>query len=103
MNDEAKQRTIQQNKSLHKYCELVAQAMDEAGYDAQTAITMPIQLTGAIVKDSIFRKIMSALYPDKTSTTELSTTEIQTVYNNMSRALATKFGVDVPWPDRHGD
>ena len=95
---EMKKRTNQQNRALHKYCELVAQSMDDAGYDAQTAITMPIQLTGAIVKESIFKVIMSALYPDKVSSTELSTTEIQTVYENMSRALAQKFGVDVPWP-----
>ena len=101
---EMKKRTNQQNRALHKYCDLVAQAMDDAGYDAQTAITMPIQLTGAIVKESIFKVFMKALFPEKTSTTELSTTEMQTVYNNMARGIALKFeGIDVPWPDRHGE
>jgi hypothetical protein len=97
------QRTLPQNRALHKYCEMVANDMDAAGYDAQSAITLPIQLTGDIVKESIFKVIMTALYPDKTSTTELSTTELQTVYENMSRALAQKFGIDVPFPSRHGD
>ena len=92
------QRTPSQNKSLHKYCQMVADDMNAAGYVADEVISLPIRLTGDLVKDCIFRRIMSALYKDKESTTELSTTEIQDVYLNMSRALGEKFGITTPWP-----
>ena len=64
------QRTLQQNKALHKYCALVADEMNAAGYDANQVISLPIQLTGDIVKDCIFKVIMSAMYKDKESTTD---------------------------------
>ena len=92
------QRTSQQNRALHLYCQMVADELNAAGYDAQTVITLPISLTQDIVKDCIFRAIMRALYPDKESTTELSTTEMQDVYENMNAATAQKFGVSIPWP-----
>ena len=92
------QRTHQQNRALHLYCQMVADELNAAGYDAQTVITLPISLTQDIVKDCIFRVIMRALYPDYESTTELSTTEMQNVYENMNAATAEKFGVSIPWP-----
>jgi len=92
------QRTGQQNKALHKYCQMVADEMNAAGYDAKQVISLPISLTPEIVKDCIFKAIMTALYPDKTSTTQLSTTEIQDVYENMNRATGQKFGVSMDWP-----
>ena len=92
------QRTNQQNKALHLYCQLVADEMNAAGYDAQTAITLPISLTQDIVKENIFKVIMRALYPDKESTTELSTTEMQNVYEHMNSATAQKFGISMDFP-----
>ena len=92
------QRSGQQNKALHKYCQMVADEMNAAGYDAQTVISLPISLTPEIVKECIFKVIMKALYPDKTSTTELSTTEIQDVYENMNNATGQKFGISMDFP-----
>ena len=92
------QRSGQQNKALHKYCQMVADEMNAAGYDAQTVISLPISLTPEIVKECIFKVIMKALYPDKTSTTELSTTEIQDVYEIMNNAIGVKFGISMDWP-----
>ncbi|MCP4259769.1 MAG: hypothetical protein GY774_19990 [Planctomycetes bacterium] len=95
---EMTQRSPQQNKSLHKYCQWVADEMNAAGYDAQTAISLPIQLTPELVKECIFKRIMAAMYPDKESTTELSTTEMQAVYETMNAATASKFGISMQWP-----
>ena len=98
---EIKQRTGQQNRALHKYCQMVANDMNAAGYDAKQVISLPIQLTGAIVKDQIFKPIMNALQ-DKASTTELETGDVNEVVINMQRALAEKFGITTPFPDRFG-
>jgi hypothetical protein len=77
---------------------MVADDMNAAGYDAHQVISLPIRLTPEIVKDCIFKVIMHALYPDKTSTTELSTIEIQDVYENMNAATGQKFGISMDWP-----
>ena len=98
----ATSRTLAQNRALHMYCQMVADDMNAAGYDAQKVISLPIQLTAAIVKDQIFRPIMTALI-EKESTTELDTKEVNQVVENMQRALAQKFGITTPFPDRHGD
>lgn len=101
VTDLSKQRTSAQNRAIHKYCQMVADDMNAAGYDAQQVISLPIQLTGAIVKDQIFRPIMLALQ-EKESTTELETKDVNQVVENMQRALAQKFGITTPFPDRHG-
>jgi hypothetical protein len=77
---------------------MVADDMNEAGYSAQEVISLPIQMTGDIVKDQIFKAIMTAMFSDKTSTTELSTKELTLVADNMSRALGEKFGITTPFP-----
>ena len=92
-------RTPQQRKSLEVYCRLVAEAMNDAGYDFKKAITLEIAMTQALVKEYIFKRIMKAMYPDKTSTTELSTTEIQKVYEVMNANTANKFGISMDWPN----
>ena len=91
-------RTTQQNKSLHKYCAMVADEMNAAGYSAQEVFTLPIRLTPELVKECLFKRIMSAMYPDKESTTELSTTEIQNVFETMNAATGEKFGISMDWP-----
>ena len=91
-------RTVKQNSALHLYCKMVADDMNAAGYDAQTVISLPISLTGDIVKDSIFKAIMSAMYHDKTSTKELNTKQFTKVQLNMERAIAEKFQITTPFP-----
>jgi len=46
----------------------------------------------------MFKPVMKPLYPDKTSTKELSTTEIKAVYNNLDRLTSEKFGIHLGWP-----
>ena len=96
------QRTPLQNKALHKYFQMVADDMNAAGYDAQQVISLPISLTGAIVKDQIFKPIMTAMQ-EKDSTTELETGDVDKVVQVMQRALAEKFTITTPFPDRHGE
>jgi len=92
------QRTPQQNKSLHKYFDLLAKELNDGGYDVQTVITVPVDFTRETVKKYLFKRIMSAMYPDKASTTELSTYEIGCVYENLNRITADRFGVSIPFP-----
>ena len=48
----------------------------------------------------MFKRVMKSLYPDKDSTTELTTVQVQDVYENLNRFTAERFGVGLQWPDR---
>jgi len=91
-------RTLSQNSALHLYLELLSTALNDGGFDVQTTITVPVSFTPQTVKEYMFKRIMSALYPDKVSTTELSTVEIQDVYEELNRITADKFGISMNWP-----
>lgn len=96
--EQEKQRTRQQNKALWKYLTLLAEAMDDAGLDMREAISVPIQPTKDNVKSEMWDRVMTALYPDIDSSTKLSTTKIQDVYENLNRFTGQKFGISIDWP-----
>jgi hypothetical protein len=98
-----KQRTITQNSALHKYCELLAEALNSAGYDVGTTITVPVDFTKDTVKEYMFKPIMTALHPDKASTTELNTKEVNEVYEQLNRLTAEKFGIGIDFPSWFND
>ncbi len=101
MNDDSRQRTLQQNKSLHLYCEMVAEALNDAGFDMRRTLKHDVEIpwTKDTVKDYLWRPIQEALL-QKESTTELDTAEPSKVYEILSRHLAQKLGISVVWPDR---
>lgn len=89
-------RTLQQNKSLHVYCEELATELNNTGITMQALIEeLHIDHTKESVK-SIWRAIAKAKY-GKDSTTELTTHEIQAVYEEMNRMIAAK-GIHIAWP-----
>lgn len=92
------QRTIQQNKALHKYFELVADELNSAGYDIKKTIQhqMDIPWSKESVKELIWRQAQKT-YLQKVSTTELSTKDIDGIYDVVNRYLAG-FGIHVPFP-----
>jgi len=93
-------RTLTQNGCLHEYIADLAKALNDAGYDVKETITAPVDFTPETVKKYMFHPIMKALFPDKTSTKELSTVEISQVYENLNRLTSEKFGIGLLWPSR---
>lgn len=94
------QRTTQQNKALHKYCELVAQQLNDAGYDLKAVLdkkAIPVPCTKENIKENIIKPIEKALF-NKISTTELTTGEVTEVYDVMTKWLGEQFTIYVPWP-----
>lgn len=92
------QRTLTQNASLHKYFELLAKALNEAGFSVQQVVDVPLDSTKETVKQGMFKPVMTAMYPDKTSTGDLNTKEIKIVYDNLDRFTSEQFGISIPWP-----
>jgi hypothetical protein len=97
---EAKPRTPKQNSSLWKYCTLLAEALNAAGYDLRTfpfKDGLEIPFTKTSVMDVFWRNIQEAMYGTD-STRKLSTTDMQKVYEAVDRAISTRAGVHVEWP-----
>lgn len=97
--------TPQQRKSLHLYCEMLANALNDAGYDMRKVLEMRPQMsipwTKTSVKENLFKPILLAM-EEKDSTEDMDNIEPSEVYEVLNRFTAQAFGVSVPWPDRHG-
>ena len=89
---EDKARTLAQNASIHKYCAMLADDFNSAGYDLHTILNQAVarQWTPEAVKELIWREVQKALY-DKESTTKLNTKEVSKVYEVVSQHLAQTF------------
>lgn len=103
MEPNEEQRTIQQNKSIHKYCTMVAEELSNQGQTMQNVIKhitrVEIHPTKENVKEIIWREIQKALF-GKQSTTELNTSQVDKVYQVMSQFLAREFEIDLPFPSK---
>ena len=94
-------RTDQQRKAIEVYCRESAKALNDAGFNLKAILEakpIDVECTQENIKDTIFKPIVQALYPEKTSTTQLTTGEVTHVYEVMNRWLAEHFGVHVPFP-----
>ena len=94
-----KKRTLKQNKSLHKYCDMLADELNMAGYDMKKVLKPGIDImwTPESVKNYLWRPVMHAMF-DKISTTELETKDVTKVYETLNRHTASRFGISVVFP-----
>lgn len=95
---EEKQRTVQQNKALHLYFRLLAELLNEHGLDMRTLLKPGIEIpwNAKNIKEFLWRPIQKSLVL-KSSTTELTTKEIDIIYETLNRAIANH-GVHIPFP-----
>lgn len=95
-----KQRTSKQNRSAHLWYSHVADALNESGNDMQVVLAkrMEVWWTPEAIKEVLFKALMRAMYPKKTSTTQLTTKEFANVTNMLRDVLARDYGVDVEVP-----
>ncbi len=84
----------------HELLELLAEGLNDAGYEVRDGVvlTLPVRFTKENLKDDVIRPMMTAMYPDKTSTTQLTTKEVQAIYEQVDQVIASRTGVHVEWP-----
>lgn len=94
-----KKRTLTQNAALHKYCKMLADALNAAGYDVRKTVkhNLDIPWNERLVKELIWRTVQEAVINDQ-STTRLNTKQVSEVYEIINRYTAEKFGISVPFP-----
>lgn len=95
------QRTGQQNRGLHKGCDLIAETLNAAGLDMRVVLKPEISIpwTTESVKEYIFRPVMRAM-TTKSSTTELEKVgEIEAIWETVMRFLMEKHHIEyIPFP-----
>ena len=95
-------RTLKQNKAIHKFCEMVSTALNNAGWTKKKYFEIKqidIEWTPASVKEDIWRVMQIGLYPGKESTTQLDRPEVSMVYENVNRIIQDKLempGIEFP-------
>ena len=91
-------RTPKQNRAYWKYLRSLADDLNDAGIDFKTSVRLPVRFTAENMHEYMFTPVMQSLYPDKQSTTELSTVEMQEVYDTFNAAVGQRVGVSRDWP-----
>ena len=101
---EVNRRTKRQNNALHLYFQLLANELNEAGLDMRKVLKKEVDIdwTGLAVKEYLWRPIQKAKLK-KTSTTKLTTSEVDKVWETLNRFLGEKLKVHVPFPSLDDD
>lgn len=96
-----KKRTTTQNAAMHKYFNMLANALNDAGYDMKAVMHEGTDIPWGEwnVKEMLWKTVQKAMFGHE-STTELSTDECSKVYDVVNRKIATTTGVSVPWPSK---
>lgn len=92
-------RTDKQRKALHKWFALLAYEMKERGLDMRKILKPSIEITPTpyLVKEYLWKstqKIMTG----KHSTIEITTKELQEIYNVLDTHLLKENKIDLPFP-----
>jgi hypothetical protein len=102
METHPKQRTEQQNKSIHLYLTWVARELQNQGQTLQNVVSkinkVEIVPTMYNLKEVVWREIQKS-HLGKESTTLLTKHEVDEIYGIMSMWLAKNFGISLPFPN----
>lgn len=99
MSGNLKVRTSLQNRALHKYFSLLAEALNDSGRSIQTTLRHDVEIpwSSGSVKELLWRPIQEAM-TEKQSTTTLDRMEIGQIYEVLNLHLGQKLGIHVPFP-----
>lgn len=99
------QRTTPQNNSAHLWMQEIAEALNASGHtvNSKAILRLDVPWTKSSVKEFLFRSIMQAMYPEKTSTTQLTKEEWSNVVEALNLAIGERAGVYVEYPSRGND
>lgn len=93
-------RTDKQNASLHLGCRLLAEALNDAGWERkrfyEEVIHMEVPWTEEAIKE-MYKWVIKPMY-GKTSTTELSRVQVSEAWEVMMRRISEATGVFVDFP-----
>lgn len=98
---EKQKRTLNQNKALHLLFTQMSDTFNTLGLDMKVVLKPEIKIwwTPEAVKRELFKPVMKAMY-GKESTTELTTSEVSKVYEQIAIVTGQKHGVEIEFPSK---
>ena len=98
---EKQKRTNAQNKAMHLLFTQMSDTFNTLGLDMRVVLKPEIKIlwTPEAVKRELFKPVMKAMY-GKESTTELTTSEVSKVYEQIAKLIGEKFGVEIEFPSK---
>jgi len=95
------QRSGKQNNSLHKYCEMLADELNDKGLDMRKVLKPEIDIpwTGKSIKKYIWKEIQKIMF-DTDSTADLTRPEVSQVYDVINRNMINTHDINVPFPSK---
>lgn len=99
--------TAQQRKALHKWFELLAEALNDAGFDMKTyfeqsEFEQPAPWTKTSIKETLWRRIQVAMF-DIDSTEDIDGKQFKKIQEVIDRNIGEATGVYVPFPTEEED
>ena len=98
-----RQRTGKQRAALEVYCRLLAEELNNAGYDMKLLLKKDpeyeLPWNQAAIKEHLWRPIMLAMTGHE-STVDCDRKEYGQIYDVLTRNLGEKLGITVLWPER---
>ena len=93
------QRTLAQNRALHKWFEELANEFNDRGLDVRAVLKPEVDIPWDkdMVKRFIFHPVQR-IKLDKSSTTELTTAQVSEVVDVLNRHFVDKFNFSLPFP-----
>lgn len=93
------QRTLQQNKALHKFFQMLSDDLTAAGLDMKKTLKEDVEIpwTPEMVKEYLWRPVQEVMV-DKESTTELDRKQVDEIYEVLIRHMGSKFGITTEFP-----
>lgn len=90
--------TRKQQNALYKYFDIVAESLNNAGFDIHAKLP-PIDISwNKITVKEILWRATQKIELGKESTKDLTTGEVDKVFNTLNRYLAENFGISEPFP-----
>ena len=96
-----KQRTTTQNAALHKYCQMVADVLNERGLDFRQSLRHDVDVpwNRDLVKEYMWRPIQ-AVITGHNSSTQPERQQYSQIYDVLNRHLISRFNISVEWPNK---
>lgn len=94
-----KKRTPAQNRAIHVLFNNLADQLNEAGLDMVAVMKHGVEIpwTGDLVKENLWKPLQQAMLQKK-STTQLTTKDIDKVFETLNRHLAEKLNIAIEFP-----
>jgi hypothetical protein len=93
-------RTDQQNKAHWKYCELMADGLNNTQASVQKVCTLPISFTKDNFHELIWLPVQIAMFPEIDSTTKLDTKQMSEVYEEVNKLIGEQWAISCDWPSQ---